>query len=109
MNPLEATIADFITKKLGNAGQVQTCRLEPESLELLLELKGQVNAVSITVTGLSWSLANETFTLHCTKFQSNLPWLEILAEKWLTARDYQMSWPDQLKFLPLKLKLRHRT
>jgi hypothetical protein len=106
VNALEVVIADFITRKLGGAGNVTQCELGQEDFEITLQLEGQPDPVTLNVKGITWSVQETTFILHCQTVHCSLPWLETLIQNWLRDHQQQVRWPDHIKFIPLKLKLR---
>jgi len=106
VNALETVIADFLTRKLGGAGTVTHCTLSSEDLNLTLNLQGEADPVTLSIHVLTWSVHEGHFILHCRTLHCSLAWLQTLGQNWLRDHDQKVQWPDHIKFIPLKLKLR---
>ena len=106
MNALEVLIAEAATRRLGGAGRVTELRLGVEDVEIAVELDGQPTPVNFQADGLRWSVEGTDFRLTFTAARCSLPWLHALLQAWAAKADRTVTFRDDLKFLPLKLRLR---
>jgi hypothetical protein len=106
VNALEALIADAVTRRLAGAGRVTAFMLGEEAASATLELAGQPAPVTIQVDGLRWSVEGEEFRLDYATARCTLPWVDVLLQAWGERQGRRIALRDDLKFLPLKLRLR---
>ena len=106
MNALEAVIADAVTRRLGAAGRVVDLALGTEDVRVTLELAGQPEPVTFTADGLRWSVDGADFRVDYASARCSLAWVDTLLQLWGERRGRRIALRDELKFLPLKLRLR---
>ncbi len=106
MNALETLIAEAATRRLGGAGRVTDLRLGVEDVDATVELDGQPAPVTFHADGLRWSVEGTDFRLRFATARCSLPWLHALLQAWAEKADRTVTFRDDLKFLPLKLRLR---
>ncbi len=106
MNALEALIAAAATRRLGGAGRVPALRLGVEDVDVTVELDGQPAPVNFHADGLRWSVDGADFRVRFAAARCSLPWLHALLQAWAEKSGRTVTFRDDLKFLPLKLRLR---
>ena len=106
MNALESLIAEAATRRLGGAGKVTALTLGAEDVAVTVELDGQPAPVSFRAEGLRWSVQGDDFRLTFVAARCSLPWLHALLQVWAEKTGRTVTFRDELKFLPLKLRLR---
>ena len=106
MNALETLIAEAVTRRLGGAGRVTALTLGTEDADITLELDGQPAPVNFRAEGLRWSVQGGDFRLTFAAARCSLPWLHALVQAWAEKTGRTVTFPDELRFLPLKLRLR---
>lgn len=106
MNALEAVIAEAVTRRLAGAGQVVELSLGAEDASATLALAGQPEPVGFRVEGLRWSVEGADFRLDYATAHCTLPWVDALLQAWGERQGRRITVRDELKLLPLKLRLR---
>jgi len=106
MNALDTAIADAVTRRLGAAGRVTDLALGTEDVRVTLELAGQPEPVTFMADGLRWSVDGADFRVDYAAARCSLPWVDALLQAWGERRGRHIALRDELKFLPLKLRLR---
>jgi hypothetical protein len=106
VNALDALIADYATRRLAGAGKVTAVSLGAEDITATVELLGQTDPVSFRAEGLRWATNGAEFQLSFASAHCTLPWMNALLQAWATSQGRKVSFRDDLKFLPLKLRLR---
>jgi hypothetical protein len=106
VNALEVLIAEAATRRLGGAGKVTALTLGAEDVAVTVELDGQPAPVSFRAEGLRWSVVGADFRVTFTAAHCSLPWLHTLLQAWADKSGRTVTFRDDLKFLPLKLRLR---
>lgn len=106
MTALDTAIADAVTRRLGAAGRVTELTLGTEDVRVTLELTGQPEPVTFTADGLRWSVEGADFRVEYATARCSLPWVDALLQAWGGQRGRRITLRDELKFLPLKLRLR---
>lgn len=106
MNALETVIADAATRRLGAAGRVVDLALGTEDVRVTLELAGQPEPVTFAADGLRWSVEGADFRVDYATARCSLPWIDALLQLWGERRGRRIVLRDELKLLPLKLRLR---
>lgn len=105
MNPAEKALANYLSERLGPAGMVRQLTLGKGSLSVVLELSGQVEAVTLRAEGLSWESKGDQVVLHWQRLESSLAWLQHVLNEVSHRMQHQVSFADSLKWLPLKLMI----
>jgi hypothetical protein len=106
VNALETLIAEAATRRLAGAGRVTALRLGVEEAEATLELAGQPTPVTFHADGLRWSVEGADFRLSFATARCSLPWVDALLQAWAEQTGRTVTLRDDLRFLPLKLRLR---
>ena len=106
MNALETLIAEAATRRLAGAGRVTDLRLGVEDVDITVELDGQPAPVRFHADGLRWSVDGADFRLSFAAARCSLPWLHALLQAWAEKTGRTATFRDDLRFLPLKLRLR---
>lgn len=103
MNPAEKALAKILNERLGPAGNVRQLTLGRGSIEVTLELTGQLEAVTLRASGLSWESKDNQLTLRWEILESSLPWLQHFLQELSQRMHHQATLADSLKWVPLKL------
>ena len=106
MNALETLIAEAVTRRLSGAGRITALTLGTEDADITVELNGQPAPVNFRAEGLRWSVVGADFRVTFTAAHCSLPWLHTLLQAWAEKSARTVTFRDDLKFLPLKLRLR---
>jgi hypothetical protein len=106
VNALETLIAEAATRRLAGAGRVTALRLGVEEAEATFELTGQPTPVTFQAEGLRWSVDGADFRLTFAAARCSLPWVHALLQAWAEKTGRTLILRDDLRLLPLKLRLR---
>jgi hypothetical protein len=106
VNALETLIAEAVTRRLSGAGRITALTLGAEDADITVELNGQPAPVNFRAEGLRWSVQGDDFRLTFVAARCSLPWLHALLQAWAEKTGRTVTFRDELKFLPLKLRLR---
>jgi len=105
MNAAESEVAKLLNARLGDFGKVTDLSLGRGSFRLSVDLAGQGAPVTLFAEGLRWNTAGDKMFIRWDRAGSDLAWVDALVRTLGERSGHQVSLPDSLRLMPIKLLL----
>jgi hypothetical protein len=105
VNALEAEIARHVSRRFADVGEITALELTGADVAATVALRGQPEPVTVRVAGLRWASDGATFMLRFDSAECSLPWLHALLRHWCARTNSTVTLKEDLRLLPLKLRL----
>lgn len=98
-------VKDFLNQRFGEVGQVTDFNFSGGNLTISLDLKGEPEIVTLEITDLCYNTSDEKMNLFYSDLRASKPWVQEIFKMVSEKTNRTVSFPDNLKLMPLKMLL----
>lgn len=98
-------VTTFLNQRFGEVGQVTDFNFSKGNLSISLALKGEPEIVTLEIAELSYNTSDGKMHLHFNDLRASKPWVQEIFKMICEKTGRVISFPDNLKLMPLKMLL----
>ncbi len=98
-------VTDFLNQRFGEVGQVTDFNFSRGNVTISLALKGEPEIVTLEISELCYNTSDGKMNLYYTDLRATKPWVQEIFKMISEKTGRMISFPDNLKLMPLKMLL----
>lgn len=98
-------VKDFLNQRFGEVGQVTDFNFSKGNLTISLALKGEPEDITLEIEALCYDTSDGKMNLYYSDLRATKPWVQEIFKMVSEKTNRTVSFPDNLKLMPLKMLL----